>query len=396
VTSPQVNAAARDLRSPDERSAGVYAVEVFRHPRELPADVVALFEAAARHTSVELGLEWHELLVDHVFQATNDVRIFVLRRDGTATAALPMMRSRDDPRRAHSLSNYYTALYSPVFQEGVCAADLVSLLRAVLREWPNASSFDFEPLDPESREFELLESALKLARLVPFRYFRFGNWFLSCEGLDSAQYLAGREGAVRSTIKRMGKKFVAQGGTLEIITGGDRVDAGMAAYEKVYASSWKIPEPYPEFIRGLVRCGASRGWLRLGVAWLGEEPIAAQIWITAFGRAEIFKLAYDEAHKAHSAGTLLTTLLMTKALDDDRVREVDYLIGDDPYKRAWMTERRERWGLMAYSPFKAVGLFGIARDALKRALKARTLRSALSRFARAPKGDLAPAGATPH
>ncbi|MDE2399355.1 MAG: GNAT family N-acetyltransferase, partial [Burkholderiales bacterium] len=389
-------AAPAPVRGAAAAGSGALAVEVFRHPRDLPPDVVALFEAAARGASVELGLEWHALLVDHVFEATNEVRFFVLRRSGAAVAALPMRRAHDDPRRAHSLSNYYTALYAPAFQDGVDAAELVPLLRAVRREWRGAAVFDFEPLDPASREYGLLEAALKRARIVPFRYFRFGNWYLPSCGLESGPYLAAREGSVRSTIKRMGKKFAAQGGRLEVITGGERVQAGIAAYEKVYASSWKIPEPYPEFVRGLVRCGAAQGWLRLGVAWLGEEPIAAQIWITAFGRAEIFKLAYDEAHKALSAGTLLTTLLMTKALDEDRVHEVDYLIGDDPYKRAWMSERRERWGLVAYSAASPAGLFGLAREGLQRTLKKIAALRVFSRFARVPENVSAQAGATPH
>jgi hypothetical protein len=47
------------------------------------------------------------------------------------------------------------------------------------------------------------------------------------------------------------------------------------------------------------------------------------------GRAEIFKVAYDEAHKALSPGTLVTALVMEHVLEVDRVREVDYLTGDD-------------------------------------------------------------------
>ena len=81
----------------------------------------------------------------------------------------------------------------------------------------------------------------------------------------------------------------------------------------------------------------------------------------ANGRAEIFKVAYDEAYKSHTAGTLLTAALMERVLDHDQVCEVDYLIGDDPYKKTWMSHRRERWGIAAYNPRTLVGLFGLAR-----------------------------------
>jgi len=41
---------------------------------------------------------------------------------------------------------------------------------------------------------------------------------------------------------------------------------------------------------------------------------------------------------------VLTAALMQHALDVDRVQTVDYLIGDDAYKREWMSHRREPAG----------------------------------------------------
>ena len=38
------------------------------------------------------------------------------------------------------------------------------------------------------------------------------------------------------------------------------------------------------------------------------------------------------------------------------VNEVDFLIGDDSYKRNWMSHRRERHGIVAYNPGTLVGL----------------------------------------
>ena len=57
-----------------------------------------------------------------------------------------------------------------------------------------------------------------------------------------------------------------------------------------------------------------------------------------------------------SAGTLLTAFLMAHTLDNDKVREVDYMIGDDAYKKGWMSHRRERWGIIAYNPSTPRGL----------------------------------------
>ncbi|MFX6011244.1 GNAT family N-acetyltransferase, partial [Acinetobacter baumannii] len=82
-------------------------------------------------------------------------------------------------------------------------------------------------------------------------------------------------------------KFAAEGGRLELVRDGERLVAGIAAYQAVYAQSWKMADPYPDFVPGLIRLCARRGGLRLGVAWLGDKPVAAQIWIVANGRADI-------------------------------------------------------------------------------------------------------------
>lgn len=49
-----------------------------------------------------------------------------------------------------------------------------------------------------------------------------------------------------------------------------------------------------------------------------------------------------------SAGSVLSAELMRHVMDVDRVREVDFLSGDDAYKADWMAHRRERIGLVAF------------------------------------------------
>ena len=179
----------------------------------------------------------------------------------------------------------------------------------------------------------------------------------------------GRTGTLRSTIKRMTKKFQADGGRLEIISNTTDMERALKAYEQVYAASWKNSEPFPGFIQGLVRASAEQGWLRLGIAWLGDKPIAAQIWIVANGKSNIYKVAYDENYKAYTPGTLLTALLMQHSFEVDKVTKVDYLMGDDPYKKTWMTERQERWGIVAYNPKTVEGAFLLAKEVAGRKAK---------------------------
>ena len=52
---------------------------------------------------------------------------------------------------------------------------------------------------------------------------------------------------------------------------------------------------------------------------------------------------------------------MQHVIDTDRVELVDYLMGDEPYKRDWMSRRNERWGIIAYNPRTPPGLLAATR-----------------------------------
>jgi CelD/BcsL family acetyltransferase involved in cellulose biosynthesis len=97
---------------------------------------------------------------------------------------------------------------------------------------------------------------------------------------------------------------------------------------------------------------------------LNGEPLAAQLWLTCSGKANIYKLAYVKGMEKLSAGSVLTQALMQHAMDVDRVAEVDYLSGDDAYKADWMALRRERVGLEAFDMRRPAGLLAAARQSL--------------------------------
>jgi hypothetical protein len=343
-------------------------VIVYSHPDEFPQAVQQLFAEAAL-TNVESGAHWYRNLVNTVFQGEDAVHFYVLLDDNRPVAALPLLVKKGElGNTVEALSNYYTSLYAPLLAEHADVQRIAHLVDAIKVAHAPVTSMRFAPMDPESNGYKSLFAAFENSGLVPHKFFSFGNWYQPVKD-DWLTYLGNREGTVRSTIKRMGKKFAANGGKLELICGGADLERGIVAYKHVYGLSWKKAEPYPDFVPGLIRTCAEQGLLRLGVAWLDEKPIAAQIWIVAHNKANIYKLAYDESFKASAPGTLLTAMLMEHAIDVDKVKEIDYLIGDDPYKAAWMSQRRERWGIIAYNPKAIGGLIGFGKETAGRWLK---------------------------
>jgi CelD/BcsL family acetyltransferase involved in cellulose biosynthesis len=87
--------------------------------------------------------------------------------------------------------------------------------------------------------------------------------------------------------------------------------------------------------------------------------------------ASIFKLAHVDGKEALSPGTVLTAELMSRVIDVDGVHTVDFISGDDGYKRDWMSERRQRMALLAFDPLTARGLVGAFRHALQARLSRR-------------------------
>ena len=335
-----------------------------RLSREDEYAATALMATQSR-ADLESSPGWFSNLQSTVYPDDAGVRYCVAHRNGACTAVLPIRLAE---KRIEALANFYTSLYQPALGEKAHCDDLAALLRHAEQEQGGAHEMRFAPMDPASPAYGHLFAALRHIGWVPFPYFCFGNWTLHVDS-DWPTYLANRPGEVRSTIKRMGRKYAATGGTLEIISTTEQLDDAIAAYVEVYIASWKVPEPYPEFMPGLIRLLAANGQLRLGIARLAGQPIAAQLWIVQGDRAAIFKLAHREDSTEHAAGTLLTAHLMEHVITTDRVREVDYLIGDDDYKKNWMNQRRERWGIVAFNPKSPRGLLLLIRESLSRLLK---------------------------
>jgi hypothetical protein len=326
----------------------------------------------AEPDSVELSPEWFELLRNNVYRGDGGVKYFYAAENNEIAVLLPLRFVQNGPvKTVEALSNFYTSQYSPMRVPDSKRFILRHLLREASREFSGAHVMRFSPMDPESPAYSELLNELRAIGWIPFQFFCFVNWFLEVN--DSWEgYLKTRRANLRSTIKRKSRDFSAAGGTLEVVTASDQaeqIERAIAAYQEVYSASWKVPEPYQDFVPSLIRHLAETGTLRLGVAHLKGKPIAAQIWICTKTKACIFKVAYDQAYAGHSPGTILTAHLLHYVMEIDCVNEVDYLIGDDEYKRHWMSGRRERWGIVAYNPLTIIGFFLLLKELLRRIAK---------------------------
>lgn len=354
-------------------------VKTYQNFDDLPASYLPLFERGASDW-YDFSLPWFRNFAQTALDDGDAIRIYGVEENsgnGTPLAALAT-RFKGKPAgwlsgtRLSSLSNFYTITYSPLYDpsSGAPGEALAALAHGLASDSHKWDSVELRPLDPDSPLYPSLVSSLKSAGMIVQKYFCFGNWYLSTADLSYEQYFKTLPSAMQNTIKRKTKKLNKTGrARIQIVSGTENLEASILAYERIYLSSWKRPEPYPKFVAGLIRAFVERGWLRMGVIYLDDQPIASQVWIVNSGRATIYKLGQDQRFDEFSAGSILTAQLMEYVLEVDRVREVDFGSGDDPYKKNWLPQRRERWGILAMNPRSLPGLTGIIRNIGGRAAK---------------------------
>jgi hypothetical protein len=300
--------------------------------------------ALDRPPSIFDRIEWFRLVAAHCPPPGHP--LVARARDEKGSAAWLFLA--EQAGKAEALRCWYSLRFGLVGDPGGAEAIARSLRKRLSR-------LEIAPLeDPEP-----LAAAFRRAGWATFVGPATISWRIDTEGQDFDAYWATRPGKLRNTAQR---KARAAGLDIEIHRAFDR--SAWAAYEEVYAASWKPEEGSPSFLRALAEQEGAAGRLRLGVARKDGRALAAQLWTIEDGTAWIHKLAYREDSKALSPGTVLSMAMFRAALDEDRVSRIDYGTGDDGYKRDWMGERATHWRLEAFNLASPGGLLGAARARL--------------------------------
>ena len=368
------------------RADGTSRVSVHSGFEALPAAWQPLFAGAAASEGFFFSLAWFSTLHRHAL-ADRVLRIYAVEsgaaagEPGRVRLALPLVRAQSGGRAAtrelHACANFYSSLFGPLLGAGDTPdqRDFDLLAQAIAAEAPRWERIQLQPMAVDAPAFGMCVAAFRRAGMAVQTYFCFGNWTLEVAGRSYRDYAETLPSRLKNTLARKSRQLAAAHDVrIAILRDASEMEEGIAAFERVYGASWKQAEAHPDFIAALIRMCAQQGWLRLGVAWIDGEPAAAQLWIVSEGVASIYKLAYDQRFAATSIGSILTARLMQHVIDVDKVREVDYLTGDDAYKRDWMSHRRERWGMVAFNLRTVRGLLAALRHVGGRALKARWRR----------------------
>jgi hypothetical protein len=324
--------------------------EIFRNLDDVTASARGELDRAAQDSLFD-RIEWFRR-TDQYGPAAGVPLVIRARAEGSDCWLFLTVGSSGN---ASALASWYTLVFTPVFTGNPNDATKFALLVAMARRLAKRiSTITLAPMP--AAETELVTRAFDRARWVARSHQSTVNWTVATEGMSFADYWAGRPGELRSTVKRKAAKHKIETRIYKTFDG-----TAWADYEMIYAASWKMNEGSPDFLRDMALTESAAGTLRLGIASIDNEPVAAQLWTLENGRAVIHKLAHLESAKEKSPGSVLTAAMFEHVIDQHQVSLIDFGTGDDHYKADWMDSRAPLYTVQLFNPRRPSGLFGAVK-----------------------------------
>jgi hypothetical protein len=335
---------------------------------QLPESANALF-AQGEKDSIFFSRPWFENLTAVALDDDQSMALACVVDGNNVMAILPLMKCAGNI--GYSLKHRYTSLYSLLLTDNdqlEVQQRVLACLAQGLSQLP-INALLLEPVADNDSNLNDFQSFMETAGFNCDRIFRQYNWIYRVQEQSYEDYMAARPAKLRNTISRKKRKLEREHGYEIRLYTGDEVPQSMSDYNAVCNASWKATEQYVDFLDGIVVSFSRQGWSRLAILYVKGQPAAAQLWFVLHGKANIFRLSYDEAWKQYSPGSILTSFLMEYVIDIDKVEEIDFLTGNDAYKQDWMSDRRERFVLSCVKSVKPRGRFELFIESLKRLLK---------------------------
>lgn len=329
-----------------------------------------VFLAEKEKDSLFFSRSWFENLSAVALHDDHSMVLACVVADTKVMAILPLMQYAG--KTWYSLKHRYTSFYSLLLAKDDQEMVLACLAHGLVQLPVNA--FLLEPVADDDNDLNNFQRVMETVGFNCELTFRHYNWIYRVQGQSFEDYMSERPAKLRNTISRKKRKLKREHGYDIRLYTGDEVPQKMSDYYTVYTASWKANEQYTDFLNGMVASFTKQDWPRLAVLYVKERPVAAQLWFVVHGKANIFRLSYDEMWKSYSPGSILTCYLMEYVIDNDKVKEIDFLTGNDTYKQDWMSDRRERFALSCIKSEKPINLLERFIDVVTYLLKYKKVR----------------------
>ena len=297
-----------------------------------------------------ISFEWFQLWLNH-FLHDNRVFILALFRQQRLVFIAPFFLRYDKYasipiKKVEFIGNVYSPLKS--FISGDSSVNLKELYLSYIIKYLYNNAIDWDMLDlyPLSEHDQNANVLLKVIKEAGCqnRYQPYSTSFFSRTlARTGGDYINTRSAATRQNLRRR-RRGLEKLGDLEfrMIANPNNIDQYIEYYYQVYAKSWKKREEIgPTFHGDLAKLAASKGWLRLGMLFLNNIPIAAEFCILSDSAAVFLKIAYDEEFRKYGPGNIVMSETIKHMIDNDSITELDLGLGDEAYKKSWVDQEME-------------------------------------------------------
>jgi Acetyltransferase (GNAT) domain len=302
--------------------------------------------------------EWFSLFL-RFFYNGSELFIVILFRGKEAIALAPFILRKETykgiakVKKIELIGNVHSPVRNFLFghsSEEEKKVRLSVMLRNLIKVYRDWDIIELERLPTEHNTFFLIKDVV-IRNDMRFReYFCTDNWYLDEINYSSEQYFDNREKSFRKNIeynkKRFQKNFNVK---MQIKFDDNKLEKYLDLYDETRKKSWKAPESDKTFVQEYTKLVCKKGWLRFAFLYADDVPISSQRWIVCQKKAYIWSLLYDQDYKKYSPGSILSCELCRYVIDEDKVNTIDYLTGDEPYKKFWTPNRRERRGILIFN-----------------------------------------------
>lgn len=318
------------------------------------------------NNSIFFQLAWFSLFENKITSCQQPVWFSDLAADKAAEYIIfPAQECyKGGTHQLQSMSNYYSPYFDLLSDKKLSSKFFEKFFQDIKFHITKYDAINIYPCTVDT--IQNFSNALKQLGFHTHIYTQTTNWYHP-NITSLSDFWDKRPSRLKSTIQRKKEKTIATGQYhIEIFHQGSKAQliSYLIDYHHCYRNSWKNTEPNPAFIDAVAELAWQQGKLRLGIMYHKNIPVAGQIWFCEGMSANIFKLAHDKNYTKHSVGTLLTAELVNYVISQDNISYLDFLTGDDDYKKDWMTHKRPLYGLQASNLSTMRGVCGAIKNQL--------------------------------
>ncbi|MEI2640419.1 MAG: GNAT family N-acetyltransferase [Microthrixaceae bacterium] len=157
------------------------------------------------------------------------------------------------------------------------------------------------------------------------------------------EYLRGRPGKVRSTIKRRTKKLLGDGAMVETVA-PENLNEALRSFAELHDGRWSEESGFLDAIdrfRTILSEGMRSGEVLVsGLRLQSGEMVAMEVDFEVAGRLSFYQSGRRTDHEMRGCGSVLRFQIIEAAIDRG-IQEYDLLRGEEPYKAEWATAARQ-------------------------------------------------------